>query len=324
MVVLGLAKETVKHLRAWRLNQLSNSCHQYFRYGFLKPGTKNLDTSKAHGVRCGSTHGAGIYSSPSADFSLSYTHPDLPCHQAKPSEFFGQKLIVCATLMGHSAPMDREHHCARRRSLTRAPTHVDNRELEYAASNPARIIPVFVADIDRPEENAEHFESLSAGPCAVRPYGEETAPQPAPGHALGRAQAAPESRRFVVEEVAEDDEDEEGYGEYQPYRGEEVKDKSNLDFWSWVKAGEEENAARDAKGSADTAGELAHGRKAWGPIFSIDGCFEMIQRQSSGGQAKGRNCAELEVLFEKETNARKYETTVVDISPVEEKILKDD
>ncbi|KAI1243711.1 hypothetical protein MGN70_013577, partial [Eutypa lata] len=37
-------------------------------------------------------------------------------------------------------------------------------------------------------------------------------------------------RRFVVEDVAEPDDDEEEYGEYQAYRIEEMQDKSNIRF----------------------------------------------------------------------------------------------
>ncbi|RYO83708.1 hypothetical protein DL762_006025 [Monosporascus cannonballus] len=166
------------------------------QHGILKPGTKNPGTSEADGVRCGSRHGAGIYSSPSADFSLSYTHSTC---QPKPSEFFGQRLIA--------------------RSPTTAPTHVATRELEYIVFDSAQIIPVFVMHIGRCEENAEHFES------------------PPPDLA----------QQVVVEEVTEVDEDEEGYGEYQTYRGLEAKDKSNVVFWNWVKVGEEEDAARYAK-----------------------------------------------------------------------------
>jgi hypothetical protein len=73
------------------------------RYGFLIPGDKNPGTGAEHGVRCGSTYGRGIYSSPNADFSLSYT--DQSCHRTGPSEFFGIKLLVCATCKRNPSPL---------------------------------------------------------------------------------------------------------------------------------------------------------------------------------------------------------------------------
>ncbi|RYP93827.1 hypothetical protein DL770_000023 [Monosporascus sp. CRB-9-2] len=174
------------------------------------------------------------------------------------------------------------------------------------------------------EENAENFKSLPADPAQYAPT--EKKPHPSllqdvrwAGHKqrqkvanLARASKCPPygygpatGGRLVVEKVAEVDEGEEDYGEYQAYRGEEVKDESNLDFWNWVKAGEKKDAARDAEVSADTAGPMSD-------ILRV-------------AEPKGRKCAELDALFERETNARKYETTVVDSSPVaDEKVLEDD
>lgn len=43
------------------------------RQGFLMPGAKDKLTGEQHAVRCGSTYGRGIYSSPSSAFALSYT-----------------------------------------------------------------------------------------------------------------------------------------------------------------------------------------------------------------------------------------------------------
>ncbi|RYP75468.1 hypothetical protein DL771_002353 [Monosporascus sp. 5C6A] len=182
------------------------------RRGFLKPATKNPGTGEADGVRCGSAHAAGIYSPPSAEFSLTYTHST---HQPpKPSEFFGRKLIV--------------------RSATQAPAHVANRELEYIVFDSARIIPVFVIHIDRGGENAGHFEGLP----------------------VDRAQCAP-TKKKPHPSLLQD-----------AYRGEEVKDKSNLDSWSWVKAGEEENVPRDAKVSADIAVKINPRKEVLPKIYS--------------------------------------------------------
>ena len=75
------------------------------RQGFLMPGAHNILTGEDHGTRCGTTYGRGIYSSPSAAFSLSYTGSahDGGIRATQPNEYDGLKLIVCATVMGATA-----------------------------------------------------------------------------------------------------------------------------------------------------------------------------------------------------------------------------
>ena len=74
------------------------------RHGFLKPGTalpgrqRRKDEPHTHQVQHGSTYGQGIYSSPSAEYCLSYS--GTRCGPTPANEYFGLKLIVCATLMG--------------------------------------------------------------------------------------------------------------------------------------------------------------------------------------------------------------------------------
>lgn len=78
------------------------------RHGFLKPGTAlpggergKGDPSSVHQVQQGSTYGQGVYSSPSAEFCLDYSGHR--CGPTPANEYFGLKLIVCATLMGRWA-----------------------------------------------------------------------------------------------------------------------------------------------------------------------------------------------------------------------------
>ncbi|KAI0848286.1 hypothetical protein F5Y00DRAFT_270249 [Daldinia vernicosa] len=230
------------------------------RYGFLKPGQKNPGTNEAHGVRCGSTYGRGIYSSPNADFSLSYTGSS--CQATKPNEYFGIKLLVCATIMGRSADVYRDDNWRNQsQAYPGADSHVSNRGLEYIVFDSAQILPIYVIHIDWGHDNHEHFEELPSNPESFVPTNQTRHPKLLQGVRwpgdVQREKAAAFARaakwfpygygpstgsKFVVEEVGEVDEDEEEYGDYQALRGEEIKDKTNLNFWSWVKVGEEIDA----------------------------------------------------------------------------------
>ncbi|KAI1078925.1 ADP-ribosylation [Whalleya microplaca] len=242
------------------------------RHGFLKPGSKNSSTGKEHEVRCGATYGQGIYSSPDPEFSLSYS--GYLCHATKPNEFFGIKLLVCATIMGRTASMGREDNWrSKSEPYPGADSHVANRGLEYIVFDTHQIIPIYVVHIDWGRDNADHFADLPSDPVNFVPSQQKKTAAEArswksiswPGEKK-RAKAAifasaskwfpygygPASgTKFVVEEVGEVDEDEEEYGDYQALRGEEIHDKSKLDFWSWVKVGEEMDAAASSEGNAE-------------------------------------------------------------------------
>ncbi|KAI4870019.1 ADP-ribosylation [Hypoxylon rubiginosum] len=248
----GRKEELVEHLLKPQVTFHGTARHlvpSIVRYGFLQPGMENPDSGQAHEVRHGATYGLGVYSSPSADFSLSYTGNN--CHATKPNEFFGIKLFVCATLMGRTEP------------CPRADSHVANRNLEYVVFDSAQILPVYVIHIDWGRDNVLHFRNLPVDPGNFVPTQTQRHPRLIenvrwPGEvkrqkagALARASKyfpygyGPATRgRFVVEEVGEVDEDDEEYGEYQAFRGEEIKDKTNLDFWSWYKVGEEMDTVR--------------------------------------------------------------------------------
>ncbi|KAK6336520.1 hypothetical protein TWF696_002070 [Orbilia brochopaga] len=68
------------------------------RHGFLRPGDVDPTTNTPLSVRCGSTYGRGIYTSPSPRFSLLYSGYEAAATPS--SQFSGLKLIVCATIMG--------------------------------------------------------------------------------------------------------------------------------------------------------------------------------------------------------------------------------
>ncbi|KAI8963799.1 hypothetical protein F5Y11DRAFT_130180 [Daldinia sp. FL1419] len=236
------------------------------RYGFLKPGQRNPGTNQEHGIRCGSTYGRGIYSSPSADFALSYTGN--ACQATKPNEYFGIKLFVCATIMGRTADVYREDNWRDQgRAYPGADSHISNRGLEYIVFNSAQILPIYVIHIDWGRDNYEHFYKLPSNPTGFVPTEKTRHPKLLEGVRwpgdVQREKASVFARatkwfpygygpstgsKFVVEEVGEVDEDEEEYGDYQALRGEEIKDKTNLNFWSWVKVGEEIDAAERGGG----------------------------------------------------------------------------
>ncbi|KAK7943200.1 uncharacterized protein PG986_012313 [Apiospora aurea] len=232
------------------------------RHGFLKPGQVNPTTKTEHDVRCGSTYGRGIYSSPNPAFSLSYANRR--CEVTSPEQYFGLKLIVCATLRGRSSSITREDEWwdESRTHSDDVDSYVGNRELEYIVFDASQIIPVYVVHLDWGERNALHFANVPADP-----YQWARAPKPvkthkrlltdeqkdiSPGDAL-RAEQAIMARaakwfpygygpatngKFVVEEVSEVDDDEEEYGSYQALRGEgnvddaEQGQQAVIDLWS--------------------------------------------------------------------------------------------
>ncbi|KAF9873210.1 hypothetical protein CkaCkLH20_09373 [Colletotrichum karsti] len=240
------------------------------RHGFLKPGSRVPKGDKGgydgnvHQVRCGSTYGRGIYSSPSADFSLCYT--DYWARPTSPTEYFGLKLIVCATIMGRARQMFREDNWrTQSRPYEGADSHVANRELEYIVFDPAQIIPIYVLHLDWGADNAAHFASLPMDPYQWKPKVFASNNRINVNEGLDSAYAGERQRakqavfakaakyfpygygpatggRFVVEEVGEVSEDEEDYGEYQTMRDTENEDKADMStsFWGWVKAAEED------------------------------------------------------------------------------------
>ena len=214
------------------------------RQGFLIP-----DKSE---VRCGSTYGRGIYSSPDAEFALCYTGYD--ASPTGSSEFAGLKLIVCATIMGVSSTMYREDDWKEQTEpYPGADSHVANREYEYIVFDQAQIIPCYVIHLDLGRDIAKYFENVPNNPRAwiddlqpdahsrrrLRPQ----APGPGDERRIKKALIAKASKYFsygygpvsgskiVIEGVGEVDEDEEEYGEYQRERVDGIE--GHNDIWTW-------------------------------------------------------------------------------------------
>jgi hypothetical protein len=250
------------------------------RHGFLRPGMKNPATNSEHDVRCGATYGRGIYSSPDALFSLSYS--DWWCTKTKPEEYFGLKLLVCATLMGRSRLMFREDNWRTQdKPYWGADSHVGNSNLEYIVFRTEQILPVYVVHLDWGDSNADYFEDIPDNPNEWR-RGNKAHPklgqdveyagdrQRAKAALLSKAEkyfpygfGPATGSKFVVEEVGYVSEDEEEYGEYQDARVEEKNHDLNADYWSWIKYGEMEDGG-EARREAD---EYAEQVRTYGPAW---------------------------------------------------------
>lgn len=251
------------------------------RHGFLRPGMKDPATKIEHEVRCGATYGRGIYSSPSPAFSLSYS--DWWCTATKPDEYFGLKLIVCATLMGRSRLMFREDNWRTQSTpYWGADSHIGNSELEYIVFDPAQILPIYIIHLDWGEQNAWYFEDIPRDPtqwtsmCRSKPHAKLEQDFQYAGDKQ-RAKAAVMARaskyfpygfgpatgnKFTVEEVGDVSEDDEEYGEYQELRVENKNHDLDSDYWSWHKYGEMEDVTNVAALEAD---EYRNEVRAYGP-----------------------------------------------------------
>jgi hypothetical protein len=242
------------------------------RYGFIKPGSKIPGTGEIHGVRCGATYGRGIYSSPDPLFALSYS--DWGCEATSPKEYFGLKLLVCATTMGRPRLMFRDDDWRlQNHPYEGADSHVGNEGMEYIVFEPCQILPVYVVHLDWGESNADHFYNLPRDPAqwaAERLKEKKKHPKleseiqyagdikRAKKAALARASkyfpygyGPATGARFTVEEVGEVSEDEEEYGEYQKHR--EQPNHESASFWTWVKEAEEEEEERQIREGGEAA-----------------------------------------------------------------------
>ncbi len=125
------------------------------RQGFLLPDVNN--------VRCGSTYGRGLYSSPNAEFALRYT--GFSASPTQNSEFSGLKLLVCATIMGISSTMFREDNWRiQTEPYPGADSHVANEQYEYVVFDQAQILPCYVIHLDLGRRIAKYFDYIPTNP----------------------------------------------------------------------------------------------------------------------------------------------------------------
>ncbi|KAH8919258.1 hypothetical protein BT69DRAFT_1284978 [Atractiella rhizophila] len=189
--------------------------------GFRLPGQKTTDGE--HQVRCGSTWGRGIYSSPDPSYSFSYADHTAASQRRLP----GYKVVVAACLMGKRYQLKAGEYM-RTSSRTRSATydsHVSPSKLEYVVFNSAQLLPILVLHIDHADSTTRVNESVLQTKLDRPDYDE----MDRVGMKLKDRRAilatfamrnlpdgfGPRGRNFIVEEVGEVDEDDEQFGDYQ-------------------------------------------------------------------------------------------------------------
>lgn len=212
----------------------ASSVPNIVRCGFLLPGERDPTSSAEHEVRCGSTYGKGIYTSPDPIFSHSYTNGEKTNLSKK--SIGGRKVIVCAQLMGRSVVVGSEQRGATA-AIKDADSHVTANQLEYIVFDPAMVLPCYVIHYEEADEDHENdSEDVNAwtsnSSTNTNRLSDKFGPTPAPGDAQ-RQKADIFARgskwfpygygpatngRFVIEDVAEIDDDEEEWGNYQEDR----------------------------------------------------------------------------------------------------------
>lgn len=236
------------------------------RHGFLLPGDTIPLINQTTVVRCGSTYGRGIYSSPSSTFSLSYS--GLGASATKPNEYNGLKLIVCATVMGISATMSHDDNWREQKiPFPGANSHVSQDQNEYIVFNRAQILPCYVIHLDWGQDNALFFEDIPTNSNAwvnrlQAPTPKQLNPQRLSPGDRQRAQEELKSKAakwfpygygpatgtlFVIEQVGDVDEDDEDFGDYQQERVREVDDglQGGNSGWIWDSIPENGDKSKD-------------------------------------------------------------------------------
>jgi hypothetical protein len=220
---------------------VSHAVSSIVRWGFVKPFEKAGNNVVE--VRCGGTFGYGVYSSPSAQFALHYSSTSHGrAQKTRLEDLPGMKLIVCAVLMGRAMTVTRDETW--RTNGVADPTahsHVSPNKLEYIVFDTAQIVPCYVIHFDlgaawARRALAEAPEDPNKWVTKTHPTLEQKELFPADIAAIAQAKKAAAVKwfpygfgpatgtSFVIEAIAEHDDDEEDYGEYQGRR-QEVKNE---------------------------------------------------------------------------------------------------
>ena len=137
------------------------------RYGFVIPGEEIGRTGMSLEVRCGSTFGKGIYSSPDPMYASHYLdYQDGKTGLSRPSDIPGMRLIVCSTLMGRAMTASRGAARGKLRpSQHDVHSHVGHGGCEYVVFSSSQIIPCYVLHLDYGVERAKRdFVQIAANP----------------------------------------------------------------------------------------------------------------------------------------------------------------
>ena len=219
------------------------------RYGLLKPGDRHPETGVELPVRCGSTCGRGIYTSPNIHFSLMYSNTWEETER-NPRDLPGIKLIVCATLMGRIASTDKHSSRTQTEALKGYDSQMSSDDNQYIVFDSARVLPCYVLHLDFGRESGEQLAkairnnfALGRRPKPIHPKLLERTIMPGEARRIKEAKKAVATKHFpfgvgsatgtnfVIEEIGEISDDEENYGEYQ-------RNKSDVGGmgdgpWSW-------------------------------------------------------------------------------------------
>ncbi|GLB45088.1 hypothetical protein LshimejAT787_1901660 [Lyophyllum shimeji] len=200
------------------------------RSGFVVPGGKTA-TGEVVDVRCGSTWGQGIYTSPDPEYSLSYADHTEGGVKGHRRLLPGQKLIVCAILMGRRRLMNNTRRL--NPSVEEGyDSHVSPNKLEYVVFNSAQVLPLYVLHLGNRSASSDQSGSLNfrlGKPAQVEGNLTEYARKHLPT-GFGAARG----HRFVVEAVAPVDDDEELWGDYQHDEEGEFQEERKSTNWWWT------------------------------------------------------------------------------------------
>ncbi|KAH7327096.1 hypothetical protein BKA65DRAFT_566324 [Rhexocercosporidium sp. MPI-PUGE-AT-0058] len=237
----GLASELCKPTVTFHGTQ-RHVVSSIVRWGFAKPGEKaGKETVQ---MRCGSSFGVGIYSSPDISFALHYASNQHT--QTRSEDVPGLQMIVCATLMGCPLTVSRDDTRKTLDLATKdANSHVSPNGMEYVVFDKAQIIPCYVIHFDfGPEKARQALLEGPSNPADWKPKTTKTHKKllerdlfPGEREEIKQAKKAAVSKwfpygygpakgnSFVIEEIGDVSDDEEDYGEYQAER-QDVKDES--------------------------------------------------------------------------------------------------
>jgi Poly(ADP-ribose) polymerase catalytic domain len=219
------------------------------QHGFLKPGSIRPSTGNLVGVRCGSSHGRGIYTSPDPFYSFSYCTPD---DGETSRAIAGSKLIVCLTLMGRSVKVLAQDDVRdATRAIKNADSHVSVNGMEYIVFDNAAVLPCYVVHLDWGEKRTREIaaQNIEAGRRNRRLERKSQQDGMALSMLAGDRKRAKAERlaqaskyfsygygpvkgnKIIVEDMAEVSDDEEDYGDYQQLRID--VDEEAKAYWDW-------------------------------------------------------------------------------------------
>jgi hypothetical protein len=220
----------------------ASSVPSIVQHGFLKPGSLHPKTRLPVPVRCGSTYGLGIYTSPDPFFAMSYAREDRGADSSYQT-IYGSKLVVCLTLMGRSAAVLRSDEWRSESDpMLDADSHCSSNGLEYIVFDSAHVLPCYVIHMDWGQKRTQEIVTSNITALKMQRYAERRDAEQerrrneyncsSPGD-LKRAKAErlAQARKFfaygfgpvagsriVIEDIADVDDDEEDYGDYQLQR----------------------------------------------------------------------------------------------------------